>query len=120
MSFRIASKEAAKSQHKHRLGAVIVKGERILATGFNQLRPSSRLKTTTLHAEAAAILKLLKEGRLASLAGSEIYVSRFTAGGSIGLARPCSNCLDLCRSVGIRRVHYTTSLAEGTLTESID
>jgi deoxycytidylate deaminase len=119
MSFRIASKEAAKSQHKHRLGAVIVKGGRILSTGFNSLRPSRVIKSLTLHAEAAAILKLLKEGRLASLAGSEIYVTRFTAGGAVGLAKPCMDCNALIRSVGIRKVHYTDSMG-GTLTESID
>jgi deoxycytidylate deaminase len=107
MSFRMASKEAAKSQHnQHRLGAVIVKGDRILSTGFNQLRPSSTLRTKTLHAEAAAILKLLKEGRLSTLAGSEIYVTRFTRGGAIGCSRPCPDCMELIRTVGIRRIHY--------------
>src|SRR5688572_14161707 len=110
MSFRIASKEAAKSPHKqHKLGAVLVKGERILSTGFNQLRPSGVLRTPTLHAEAAAILKLLKEGRLASLAGSEMYVTRFTKGGAVGMAKPCERCMDLIRSVGIRRIHYTNN-----------
>lgn len=110
MSFRIASLNAKKSKHtQHKLGAVIVKGDRILSVGFNQLRPSSVLKTQTLHAEAAAILKLLKEGRLSTLAGSDMYVTRFTRGGAVGLARPCGACRDLCRSVGIVRVHFTTN-----------
>lgn len=118
MSFRVAAKEAVKSQHKqHKLGAVIVKNGRVLATGFNSLRPSSLLKTQTLHAEAAAILKLLKERRLHDLAGSEIYVTRFTKGGAIGLSRPCHNCMSLIRSVGICKIHYTT--ASGTVTEKV-
>lgn len=113
MSFRIAFKQAAKSNHnQHKLGAVIVKGHRILATGFNSLRPSRITKTHTLHAEAAAILQLLKERRLEDLSGSEIYVTRFTRGGSVGLARPCDACMSLIRSVGISEVHYTTE--EGT------
>lgn len=111
MSFRIASKEALKSTFKkHRLGAVIVKGNRILATGYNQLRPSHITRTETLHAEAAAILKLLKEGRLHDLAGSDLYVTRLTKRGVISMSRPCSACSDLIRSVGIARVFYTTDM----------
>lgn len=87
--------------------------------GFNQLRPSSVLKTQTLHAEAAAILKLLKEGRMSTLAGSEMYVTRFTKGGAVGLAKPCKNCMDTIRAVGIRKVHYTTDDG-GTLTDCIN
>ena len=110
MSFRASAAQAAKSQHKqHKLGAVIVKGGRILATGFNAMRPSALLKTQTLHAEAAAVLKLLKEKRMHDLAGSEMYVSRFTKGGRVGLAKPCVHCEQLIRAVGIKRVWYTTS-----------
>ena len=110
MSFRVASKEAKKSPHKqHKLGAVVEKGGRILSTGFNELRPSSVTKTPTLHAEASAILKLLKKRRLHDLFGADLYVTRYTRGGSVGLARPCVACMDLIRSVGISHVHYTTS-----------
>lgn len=106
----MAAKQALKSEFaQHRLGAVIVKGGRILATGFNSRRPSALLKTETLHAEAAAILKLLKEKRLEDLAGSEIYVTRYTKGGMVGMAHPCSECMALIRSVGIKRIHYTTN-----------
>jgi deoxycytidylate deaminase len=113
MSIRIASKEALKSQHKqHKLGAVIEKGGRILSVGYNSIRPSHVLKTNTLHAEAAAILKLLKDRRQHDLVGSNLYVSRFTRGGRIGMARPCPHCRSLAQSVGIRQVFYTTD--EGT------
>jgi deoxycytidylate deaminase len=109
MSFRIAEREAMKSDHRqHKLGAVIVKGGNILATGYNQLRPSSILKTPTIHAEAAAILQLLKGKRLADLAGSTMYITRFTRGGAVGLAKPCAHCMALIRSVGISRIIYTT------------
>ena len=112
MSFRASAAQAAKSQHKqHKLGAVIVKGGRILATGFNAMRPSALLKTPTLHAEAAAVLKLLKEKRMHDLAGAEMYVTRFTRAGAVGLSRPCPRCMDLLRSVGIKRVHFTTDEA---------
>ena len=113
MSFRMACKEALKSQHKqHRLGAVIVKGHRILSTGFNEIRPSRVLDTETLHAEASAVLKLLKEDRLGDLIGADIFVTRYTRGGAIGLSLPCPHCMELLRSVGIKKVHYT--LDDGT------
>jgi deoxycytidylate deaminase len=116
MSFRAASKQAIKSPFKqHKLGAVIVKGRRILASGFNSLRPSRLLETPHLHAEASAILKLLKERRLHDLLGAEIYVTRFTRGGSVGCSKPCPTCHNLIRSVGIKRIHYIN--AEG-VTES--
>jgi deoxycytidylate deaminase len=113
MSMRMAAKAAKESTFKqHRLGAVIVKGGNILATGFNTRQPSSLLKTATRHAEASAILKLLKKGRQHDLVGSSLFVSRFTSGGRIGLSRPCDHCMGLIRSVGIKEVWYTTD--EGT------
>ena len=109
MSFRIASRQAKHSPHvQHKLGAVIVKGGRILSTGFNSIRPSSLLGTRTLHAEAAAILQLLKQRRLHDLAGADIYVTRYTKGGAVGMAKPCDHCRGLIRSGGMLRIHYTT------------
>lgn len=120
MSFRIASREALKSSfEQHRLGAVIVKGSRILATGFNSRRYSKIIGTKTLHAEASAVLKLLKQRRLHDLVGAEIYVTRITKGGAVALARPCADCLRLLRSCGVSRIHFTTN--EGTtVSESIN
>jgi deoxycytidylate deaminase len=108
-----------KSEFKqHRLGAVIVKGNRILATGFNKYGYNSVTRQPTMHAEASAVLKLLKQRRLADLMGAEIYVTRFTRGGRVGLARPCIDCMAILRSCGISRVHYTTN--EGlTLSETL-
>lgn len=105
----MSNKLALQSEHKqHRMGAVIVKGGNIVSVGFNQMRPSALLRTPTLHAEAAAVLKLLKEGRQHDLIGADIFVSRFTRGGSVGLAKPCVACQELLRSVGIRSTSYTT------------
>ena len=120
MSFRIAFKEALKSEFKqHRVGAVIVKGNRILSTGFNKYGYDSVTRRPTMHAEAAAILKLLKRRKLSDLAGSEIYITRYTRGGRVGLARPCPDCSELIHSCGIHKVHYTTD--DGTtVSESIN
>ena len=107
MSFRIAEKQARKSTfEKHRLGAAIVKGNRVLATGFNEIRYSDITKQSTVHAEESAIIQLLKSNRLHDLLGSKLYVTRFTKAGSVACSRPCSRCLALMRSVGISRMFY--------------
>lgn len=108
--FNAAYKVAKTSTfHRHRLGAVVVRGHRILATGSNSIRYSKEIKEGTLHAEEAAILKLLKSRRQHLLSGADIYVSRVRPNGTVGLARPCDRCMDLIQSVGISRVFYTTN-----------
>jgi deoxycytidylate deaminase len=107
---RIAEKEAKKSSFKqHRMGAVIVKSGNIISTGYNSKQPSKLLGTPTRHAEASAILKILKQRNQTSLAGAELYVTRFTPSGTISMARPCLACMDLIRAVGIKRIHYSNS-----------
>jgi deoxycytidylate deaminase len=109
MSFRMASKEAIKSPHpQHKVGAIIVKSGRVLSTGFNSFRYTRELQKNNVHAEEAAILKLLKHRRLSDLSGAEIFVTRFTKGGRVGIARPCASCMSIIKSVGISDVHYTT------------
>lgn len=106
---RLACKTALKSTfERHRLGAVITKGGSVISTGYNEIRYTREYRQHTLHAEASAILKVLKSRRLDLLANAEIYVSRVRPNGSIGLSKPCSNCMDLIKSVGISRIHYTT------------
>lgn len=110
MSIRRALIEAKKSTFlPHRVGAVIAKGGRILATGFNRRQPSKTLGTDTRHAEGQAILQLLKERRLNDLAGSTLYVTRFKRSGVVGMAKPCRVCQQLIKSVGISTVVYTTN-----------
>ncbi len=106
---RIASKQALNSKfHRHHLGAVIVRGNRVLSTGYNEIRYSKELRKSNIHAEESAIVKLLKARRQNELVGADIYVSRVCPSGRSGLAAPCASCNALIRSVGINRVFYTT------------
>ena len=108
MSIRMAAKVAKQSTFKrHRLGAVVVKGHRILSTGYNEVRYSKLIGKHTLHAEASAVIKLLKGGHQNDLVGSTMYVTRFTRGGAVGMAKPCVECHNLIQSVGINRVVYS-------------
>lgn len=111
---RIASRQAGKSSfNRHKLGAVIVKGDRVMSTGYNSIRYSKELRKSNIHAEEAAILKLLKAKRLGDLNGSTIYVSRICPSGRLGLSKPCKDCHSLIQSVGIREVCYSTN--QGTI-----
>lgn len=111
---RLANKEAKKSNfYRHRLGAVIVKGNRVLSVGHNDIRYTKEFRNPTLHAEEAAILKLLKAKRGSELIGSDIFVSRVRPNGLPGLSRPCIRCSKLISAVGITSIHYTTN--EGTV-----
>jgi deoxycytidylate deaminase len=93
--------------HKHRLGAVIVRGHRVLAAGSNSIRYSKEIGKSTLHAEEAAIIKMLKSRRQHLLVGSDLYVTRILPSGRLGLSKPCPRCMELITAVGINRVFYT-------------
>ncbi len=110
---------ATKSDYIYRLGAVIVKGKRVLATGYNSITycKVNNFKNSR-HAEMDVILKLMnKPNGLSSLAGATLYVTRITNTGRTAMARPCNKCWDLMLSVGIKDVIYTTP--NGTSKEKV-
>jgi deoxycytidylate deaminase len=106
----IAKRAAAHSIYPYRLGAVITKGSRVLATGHNSISYCSVNNfQNSRHAEMDAILHLLhKHNGLSSLAGSTLYVTRITKTGRTAMAKPCKKCMALILSVGIRDIFYTT------------
>lgn len=109
---RLARKQALLSTfHRARVGAVVVRGGRVLSVGHNQIRYTKHIKRPypeSLHAEQAAILKLLSKRKLSDLVGSTMFVCRIDRRGIARLARPCANCQNLIDAVGIKEVVYTT------------
>jgi len=89
-----------------RVGCVLVKENRIIATGYNGSLPEQPHCDTvghlmvndhcvrTVHAEANAIMQAAKFG--ISTKGAVCYVNWF----------PCLNCLKLLISAGIAKVYY--------------
>lgn len=105
--FRLAKKAATFGQHKqHRIGAVLIKKNRVIATGFNKSKthPRSPNFYKVLHAETDCILGVDEE----ILENSEIYVYRQTRNSTLGTAKPCSYCEWLLRLKKVKKVHYTT------------
>lgn len=110
---RIATKEAKRSAFSRaKVGAVVCRGGRIISSGYNYIGNCNYIRgrsyPESVHAEASAVAKLLRARRFGDLVGSTVYVSRFSSIGT-RLAKPCRECEDLLRAVGVKRVIYTTN-----------
>lgn len=104
--FKLAKTVSKHSDHpNHQLGAVIVKGNRVISIGFNKTctHPKSNHPYKRLHAEIAAILKA---GRT-DLQGACIYVYRENKQGIPSNSMPCASCWSAIQEVGIRQVYYS-------------
>ena len=101
-----ATKSSARNTH----GAVVVKGGRVIGTGFNRNRnhpmivSPERIKTDcSIHAEESAIRDAGYDVKNAI-----IYVARVNKHGEDRDSEPCPRCLNLINEHGIKRVIYTT------------
>ena len=98
---RIARSDVLKSDlHRHNISAMIVKGGQIVSRGVNRHH-----RDGSIHAEVSALTQMIR--RKASPEGCEIYVYRFMADGSYGLAKPCQECQRALLEAGIKRVWYS-------------
>lgn len=91
-------------------GSVIVKGGRVISTGFNKERSHPRIVSTehikdhcSVHAEIDAIKKAK------NVSGATIYVARINKRGEARDSRPCKNCFETIKNNGIKKVIYTMS-----------
>lgn len=97
MSIQIALKEAAKARHhQHKLGAVILRGGKPVATGHN---------SGFLHAEHNVLNRAWRN----DIVGATLLVIRVRKDGSLGMARPCELCMNRLIQAGIKKVIYTNS-----------
>jgi len=106
--FNLAKRLAKKSNHpRYQMSCVIVKGNTIISTGYNQLKthPKSPHKWNMIHAEFAAVLGT----PAAQLRGSTVYVYRELKNGESALAKPCKSCMKMLSDCEISRVFYSTA-----------
>lgn len=98
--------QAEQAPHEQwRVGAVLVRGGRLLSVGFNRYRndPSQvDLAGVSYHAEAVAIRKA------GFTEGATLYVARVTRSGDLGSAKPCARCQRLIAHHGVHTVVWTT------------
>lgn len=83
--------------YPHSVGAVIVKGGRIIGFGNNRYQNG-------MHAETSAIMK----NRRTDLRGAILYVSRALRAKPCGISKPCPECQKVIKQYGISKVYYTT------------
>ena len=103
LSYAVDECELA-SHSQWRVGAVIVKGGRVLSTGVNRYRNKPDqvdLAGVSYHAEEVAIRKA------GDVRGATIYVGRITRSGRIGSAKPCVRCQALLLENGVSTAIWT-------------
>ncbi|MEW2581050.1 hypothetical protein [Streptomyces syringium] len=107
----MALKEAARSDCRFKVGAVLAKGGRVLGRSCNRQRNSALIdgRHATFHAEEVLMRNT------APPRGSVVYIARLSKTGAPLLARPCPRCQGLLASHGIALARYTTSIGSGTL-----
>lgn len=104
--FELAKKLRLHSDHhQHAHGAVIARGNKIISTGFNQLKTHTRSnhKWRSLHAEVSALIKADPE----MLYGAECYVYRQHLNGQPANSRPCQYCMAALINAGIKTIYYS-------------
>ena len=117
--FNAARAVSELSDHKHKLGCVVVLGHRIVSSGHNSKTKCHKLQAMLdkevfgdesfgpLHAEVDALLPLIK--RRINLSRASIYIYREHKDGTLALAHPCSRCMRLIKQCGVKRIYYTTN-----------
>ena len=116
--FNAAKSVSELSDHRHKLGCVVVLGHRIISSGRNSKTKCHKVQAMMdkamfgceslgpVHAEVDALLPLIR--KKVDLSRASIYVYREHKDGSPALAHPCSRCMKLIKECGIKRIHYTT------------
>lgn len=122
--FRAAQSISMMSDHKYKIGCVIVDKHRVISSGHNSNTKCHSLQAQLdekyfncfcvgkLHAETSAIIPLLKTK--GDYSRATLYIYREHKDGSLAQARPCSRCMQLIKQIGISKIKYTTDLGYAT------
>jgi len=92
---------------RKKMVAVLMVGNKMaVSSNIFKTHPSSKSRENWIHCELAVMRHLDKEDRNAVL-----YIYRSKHDGSLGMSRPCKECLELIKATGkIRKFVYTTEL----------
>lgn len=90
-------------QVKFRVGAILVKNNKILSDGVNHSSHMHYSSTLSMHAEAHCLARAHK----ANLDGAVIYVAVIKHNGNIVLGKPCIVCATLLAAAGVTHAIYT-------------
>ncbi len=105
-----AKREALKSKTTYQVGAVIHRGRKIIAVGYNiadKTHPDAEMLGHNIghHAEFSALQKI-KHGDLKNLEMTIVRIAR--EDGSFRMTRPCNNCMKIIlKSQKITKIHWS-------------
>ena len=114
-----AKQISTQSNHRYKIGCVVVSGHRIISSGCNSDTKTMPIQAKLdsehfncecagkVHAETEALLYFIRHH--ISLNGATLYTYRERKDGTYGCARPCHRCMQLIKLVGIRKIVYTTN-----------
>ena len=106
------------SDHRCKIGCVVVNQHKIVGCGHNsditthgfQARLDKEYfkcdSCGKVHAEIAALIPLIKSGT--DLTNATLYTFRRKKDGSFGMSRPCPRCMKVIKSLGIKKLVYST------------
>ncbi len=102
---------AEKSEHKHRIGAIIFNKKIVYSTGRNyscravkHLHPRYKTFPGSIHAEIDAVIKAKKD-----VSGCDILIIRLNKKGEFRYVFPCIYCMKYLIYVGIKTIYYSTN-----------
>ena len=118
-SYYNAAKSIAKlSDHRCKIGCVVVKNHKIISSGHNSRTKFHAKQALTdksffndphalgpVHAEFDAINYLINQH--VDLSGAQVYIYRENHDGELAPSRPCPRCMALIKACGIKRIKYT-------------
>ena len=108
-----AKKQALKSTHRYKIGAIVFKSKKIISEGYNiptkfthpsELPMRFRKWPSSLHAEINALLSARCDVK-----GASIIVVRINAKNELLNSFPCPFCFLYIKHLNIRRILYSTS-----------
>jgi len=102
--FEIAKLAAIKSEHRIKIGAVLVKNGKPVAIGFNKVGKTHPKAEWFIHAELDCVL----ETKHTNWKNTTLYVYRTNRLDQVLNCKPCHNCQEVLKLFGVKKVYYTT------------
>lgn len=91
---------------KHKLSAIIMRGDDILGEGYNfHIIGPRKHHRWSIHAETMAIDRAIH--RFGNITGATVFVYRRNKIGYLANSRPCKECANILKRYGVKEVIYT-------------
>ena len=110
--FKFAIAASKKSDlYQHKLGAAVYHNGKFITSGFNQQKTHPIMRKynenlKTLHAEIHAITKA--KAIKFDISGSTVFIFRQKKSGDLGMAKPCSVCMEILKDFDVKEIIFTS------------